>query len=101
MASNGQVVLPSASGYVVLQRSADPLPQGAGAILLGLARAAIASALGMSRAARDDLPWLTQQAACFVTLTAAEKLRGCIGTLRAHRPLLDDVRANAVAAALR
>jgi AmmeMemoRadiSam system protein A len=30
-----------------------------------------------------------------------DKLRGCIGTLEAHRPLADDVRANAAAAAFR
>jgi AmmeMemoRadiSam system protein A len=29
------------------------------------------------------------------------KLRGCIGTLRAHRALAEDVKANAVAAAFR
>lgn len=39
--------------------------------------------------------------ACFVTLTEHGHLRGCIGSLQAWRPLLDDVRANAVAAALR
>jgi AmmeMemoRadiSam system protein A len=34
-----------------------------------------------------------------VTLTLTGRLRGCIGTLRAARALLDDVRHNAVAAA--
>jgi AmmeMemoRadiSam system protein A len=29
------------------------------------------------------------------------QLRGCIGSLEAHRPLIDDVRQNAVAAAFR
>ena len=37
--------------------------------------------------------------ASFVTLKKRGHLRGCIGTLKARRPLLDDVRANAVAAA--
>ncbi len=38
--------------------------------------------------------------ATFVTLTQDGELRGCIGTLEAHRPLGEDVSANARAAAL-
>lgn len=37
--------------------------------------------------------------ACFVTLTINGKLRGCIGSLKAHRPLNLDVIENAKAAA--
>ena len=37
--------------------------------------------------------------ATFVTLTLEGSLRGCIGSLIAHRPLLDDVISNAKAAA--
>jgi AmmeMemoRadiSam system protein B/AmmeMemoRadiSam system protein A len=37
--------------------------------------------------------------ACFVTLTIGGKLRGCIGSLAAHRPLIDDVADNAWKAA--
>ena len=44
--------------------------------------------------------WLAPGAA-FVTLTRGGVLRGCIGSLEAHRPLLEDVRANACAAAFR
>ena len=43
--------------------------------------------------------WLLDDGASFVTLHLDRRLRGCIGTLTAYRPLLDDVRANAVAAA--
>jgi AmmeMemoRadiSam system protein A len=88
-----------------LQQNADSsmsmLPQNAGSILLPLARAAIAAQLGASPAARDDADWLRATGACFVTLTQQEQLRGCIGTLEAHRALGDDVKANAVAAAFR
>ncbi|WP_218961921.1 AmmeMemoRadiSam system protein A [Actinomyces ruminis] len=46
--------------------------------------------------------WLDRPGAAFVTLRAADgSLRGCIGSLEAHRPLGDDVVANAIAAALR
>jgi AmmeMemoRadiSam system protein A len=45
--------------------------------------------------------WLEHPGASFVTLTKGGDLRGCIGSLEAHRPLAEDVRANAVAAAFR
>lgn len=70
-----------------------------GRVLLPLARAAIAGELGRPQAADDSAPWLREPGACFVTLTRQGELRGCIGTLEAHRPLLTDVRVNAVAAA--
>ena len=78
-----------------------PYPPDAGRVLLPLARSAIAAQLGLSQAAQDDRPWLKQQGACFITVTRDQKLRGCIGTLRAHRALAEDVKANAVAAAFR
>jgi len=42
---------------------------------------------------------LIQVRACFVTLYFNKKLRGCIGTLDAYRPLIEDVNCNAFAAA--
>lgn len=74
-----------------------------GAALLGSARAAIASALGAAPVAfvRPAHPALDEHGASFVTLERENRLRGCIGTLDAHRTLDEDVRANAVAAALR
>jgi AmmeMemoRadiSam system protein A len=76
-------------------------PQGAGDVLLTLARAAIAQEIGRPRPAPEELAWLRELGACFITLTHEDKLRGCIGTLQAHRPLGEDVKANAVAAAFR
>lgn len=76
-------------------------PDDAGPVLLALARAAIASELGMNPRVRDDYSWLRQSGASFVTLTAGGRLRGCIGTLRAHRALIEDVKANAAGAAFR
>ncbi|MDD2896086.1 MAG: AmmeMemoRadiSam system protein A [Aliarcobacter sp.] len=46
-----------------------------------------------------DFPFLAQNGATFVTLTLNNQLRGCIGTLQAYRPLLDDLISNAFAAA--
>lgn len=72
-----------------------------GKTLLQMARAAIARELALP--ARDTAPtdWLKAYGATFVTLTLLGQLRGCIGSLEAHRSLLDDVRHNAVAAAFR
>ncbi|MBL7004046.1 MAG: AmmeMemoRadiSam system protein A [Gammaproteobacteria bacterium] len=42
---------------------------------------------------------LQQHLACFVTLHLAGQLRGCIGSLEAYRPLVNDVVNNAFAAA--
>jgi len=72
-----------------------------GIILLRIARAAIASRFGLWFDYRDDAAFLHEQRASFVTLTKSGHLRGCIGSLQPHRRLLDDVRANAQAAAFR
>ncbi|MBI1175726.1 MAG: AmmeMemoRadiSam system protein A [Sideroxydans sp.] len=71
-----------------------------GKVLLPIARAAISRALDVPHSADERAPWLAEHGACFVTLTQHGALRGCIGTLQAHRPLLADVQGNAVAAAL-
>ncbi|TCV90711.1 AmmeMemoRadiSam system protein A [Sulfurirhabdus autotrophica] len=70
-----------------------------GEILLPIARSSIANALGQVHTAAEDALWLQENGACFVTLTQEGQLRGCIGTLEAHRALLEDVKANAKAAA--
>ncbi len=76
------------------------LPDAQGAILLAVARDAIAQRLGSAAVGHDLQDWLQEPGASFVTLTQQGALRGCIGSLAAQRPLLEDVRANAVAAAL-
>ncbi|MDR0594143.1 MAG: AmmeMemoRadiSam system protein A [Bifidobacteriaceae bacterium] len=99
------------------------LPRDIGPVLVRLAREAIASALAGRRRPAFDSPnlirrlglWvggapptpddlgfgvLDEPGAAFVTLTQAGELRGCIGSLEAHRPLGLDVQLNAVDAAL-
>lgn len=50
----------------------------------------------------QDYPATLQQpGASFVTLTIDKQLRGCIGSLQARRPLVQDVAENAYAAAFR
>lgn len=75
------------------------VPNDAGTVLLPLARTAIASALGRSGAQQEAAPWLSEPGASFVTLTHDGQLRGCIGSLEPRRPLGEDVKANALAAA--
>jgi AmmeMemoRadiSam system protein A len=70
-----------------------------GQTLLHLARAAIAKELGFKSHELPRIDWLEEPGATFVTLTLHGDLRGCIGSLEAHRPLIDDVRHNAKAAA--
>lgn len=75
------------------------MPMDAGDTLLPIARAAIATALGQPGAAHEHAAWLQDPAASFVTLTSERQLRGCIGSLEARRSLIEDVKANALAAA--
>ena len=78
------------------------MPENPGEVLLPIARTTISSALGRPRAGvTADSTWLLEKGACFVTLTRHGQLRGCIGTLQAHRSLQLDVKANAHAAAFR
>jgi len=74
-----------------------------GSALLHTARAALAAAF--DRAAGATVTGceaaLEAHGATFVTLTQYGELRGCIGTLEAHRPLREDVEQNALAAAFR
>jgi len=74
-----------------------------GELLLSIARTSIAEALGLENEGYpDELPaWLLEDGACFVTLTQNDHLRGCIGSLEPHRPLLDDVKSNARSAAFK
>ena len=76
-------------------------PDDGGVVLVRLARAAMERALGLPVSFSLSAPWLNQVAAVFVTLTRDGALRGCIGSLTAHRALALDVAENAVAAALR
>jgi AmmeMemoRadiSam system protein B/AmmeMemoRadiSam system protein A len=70
-----------------------------GPVLLAHARDAIAQALGVAAGAAPEAEFLAQPGATFVTLKTDGELRGCIGSLAARRPLREDVRDNAQAAA--
>lgn len=74
--------------------------------LLKLARDAIKEEFGTEKlidrsAWIHAYPELAKEGASFVTLEEHGHLRGCIGSLIAHRPLVDDIISNAKAAAFR
>ena len=72
-------------------------------IYLHIAKSAIGARFGFAPINRDTIiasyPELLQDKACFVTLTINHQLRGCIGSIIPHRPLIDDLISNAVSAA--
>ena len=92
-------------GYAALAFYETPMPQPnedeRGETLLAAARSAIGERYGAAPLTLDSRPWMQEPGASFVTLTLGGDLRGCIGSLEAHRPLLEDVQSNAVAAAFR
>ena len=79
-------------------------PTDLGTALLQTARQALAIAFARgsaATAAAGHYAALDDPGATFVTLTQQGELRGCIGTLEAHRSLRTDVAENALAAAFR
>ena len=72
-----------------------------GTALLARARNAISAHFQQALIPETAHAALAAPGATFVTLTQNGTLRGCIGSLEAHRSLEQDVRANALAAALR
>lgn len=96
-----------------IENISDPGPTGPaeddrrGALLVYLARHTLRSALDPNNTPplEHDLScesWLDEPGAVFITLRGTDgRLRGCIGSIEARRPLLEDLRHNAVAAAVR
>jgi len=72
-----------------------------GLTLLALARASVSESLAGPAVQIPPEPWLQEPGACFVSLKKAGELRGCIGSLEAHRSLGKDVVENARSAAHR
>ncbi len=70
-----------------------------GRALIAIARGAIDAAFGRAEARVPPHAALDRPGATFVTLKQEHELRGCIGSLEAHRLLAIDVRRNALAAA--
>jgi len=73
-------------------------------IFLRIAKSAILARLDDSYKYDEDslleqYPFLLKDAAVFVTLKQAGDLRGCIGSVVAHRTLYDDLVSNALSAA--
>jgi AmmeMemoRadiSam system protein A len=82
-----------------MSRSVQTVETDRGRILLAIARESLAEAFGRGIVSERPEPWLSEPGATFVTLRRNSFLRGCVGSLRAYRPLREDVWANARAAA--
>jgi len=76
-----------------------------GASLLKLGAATILNHLGAQKQMRLDMKDFAEplhaNGACFVTLNKDGNLRGCIGSIQAHRPLITDATENSGRAAFR
>jgi hypothetical protein len=77
------------------------LTEDQGQLLTVLARNAITREFDNAAPTPPHPEWLDAPGATFVTLTLHGHLRGCIGSLEAHRPLGSDLEHNARAAAFR
>lgn len=93
---------PSREGEAGAERA---LLERHGATLLHVAAASIEHGLRFGRAlpvtATEYAAELREQRACFVTLYLDDRLRGCVGSADAYRPLVEDVAGNGFAAAFR
>jgi hypothetical protein len=69
--------------------------------IVAFARGTIAHALGGPAVEKPAGAWFERPAATFVTVTRHGRLHGCIGSVAPRLPLVDDVRHNALSAALR
>lgn len=72
-----------------------------GETLLRIARNTLLELFDVPGEPGEIEPWLLETGACFVTLRRGSELRGCIGTILPHRPLIEDLRGNTLAAATR
>ncbi|MCP4657697.1 MAG: AmmeMemoRadiSam system protein A [bacterium] len=81
---------------------AKPDADHQGRVLVAIARDSIShTVLGSPEQEWGGAPWLEEPGATFVTIRHRGALRGCLGSLEAQLPLIDDVQKNARAAASR
>ena len=76
-----------------------PAPDHKGNTLLWLARNAVEASFARVPVVVPEEPWLRAPGASFVTLHQSGELRGCVGSIEAHRPLGVDVVSTARSAA--
>ena len=69
--------------------------QHKGRVLLEIARESVEHAVLGTPETEHDEGWLWEPGATFVTLRCYGQLRGCLGTLKAREPLVEDLRHNA------
>ena len=92
------------SGMVPMSSTSQRFNQVEKEALLGVAHEAVIAGLAGKRLQPELEAFpaqLTDPGASFVTLNKTGQLRGCIGSLEAHQPLVIDIAHNAYAAAFR
>lgn len=98
-------IAPTAGELTDQERADIELVAKYGQALLRLSQQALHLAVQQGRLVKprhDGLnAKLLEARAVFVTYEKQFQLRGCIGSLQAHRPLVDDICANSIAAALK
>ena len=87
--------------FALFEQAASGLGDTEGGLMLAHARHAIGEYFGTAGERPIAPKWMNNPGASFVTLKKHGELRGCIGTLEAYRTLREDLRSNALAAALR
>ncbi|MBC7906530.1 MAG: AmmeMemoRadiSam system protein B [Rhodospirillaceae bacterium] len=86
--------------YEPAEGSGEAALRAAGPALLKLAWNAITTGLAGGKSTPTDIPAILKApGACFVALKKNGALRGCIGSVQAWRPLIEDVTDNATKAA--
>jgi AmmeMemoRadiSam system protein A len=73
----------------------EPDVEHKGRVLLEIAHESVAHAVLGTPETDYDEAWLWEPGATFVTLRHRGELRGCLGTLKAREPLIQDLRQNA------
>jgi AmmeMemoRadiSam system protein B/AmmeMemoRadiSam system protein A len=83
--ATGEALLDAGTRNTLLKLARQVVREGADGTLQGEPKVTL----------QQPNPVLTAIRASFVTLNAAGRLRGCIGSLQAHKPLAQDVASNA------
>ena len=98
--ANNIYSMPATGHFSFKIESKNGLSAAQGQQLIRLARSSLSQHILGAAPEQIDTQAFQNLGASFVTLTQQGQLRGCIGSLQAHRPLAHDVQTNALAAAL-
>ena len=103
--NNNKPSIPGDAAYRQFAAQTRSILEKHGETLLHVAAASIEFGLEYAKTLPLDMthydPALQAQGASFITIKKSNRLRGCIGSSQAHRPLIADTAENAFAAAFK